>query len=657
MNRKTKSLLIGLLLVLMLSISACGAPATLTVVPSPTPEFEEDLVEDDISGAAAKAVDLIGAWVDSGASEMEEFSYTGVDGNKFQASFQSDILPLFTENGLWFEGSQACASCHFANTENSYHEMDLTSYQGIMIGGDALSKPPGVPLFGQSEVGATDFDWDHAKLRGRLRNNRMPPGWDFDITEENRDGACIEVSGLGVNVLLGEYGCDLNAVGLIAAWVQSDAPNGKFSYDDTSVDFERDVLPFFTEDNMWFEGSQACTGCHFANSENSYHEMNLSSYEGILTGADSLSSPPGVSILGESAIGAGDFDWDHSKLKERLRNNRMAPGWDFDITEENRDGPLVLHGMAIKEKSEITSLDNGECEVKAVNLIGAWTTAGASEDNSFDFTAEDGKACEGTFQSDILPLFTENGLWFEGSQACASCHFANTENSYHEMDLTSYQGIMIGGDALSKPPGVPLFGQSEVGATDFDWDHAKLRGRLRNNRMPPGWDFDITEENRDGACIEVSGLGVNVLLGEYGCDLNAVGLIAAWVQSDAPNGKFSYDDTSVDFERDVLPFFTEDNMWFEGSQACTGCHFANSENSYHEMNLSSYEGILTGADSLSSPPGVSILGESAIGAGDFDWDHSKLKERLRNNRMAPGWDFDITEENRDGPLLLAGTIK
>ena len=38
------------------------------------------------------------------------------------------------------------------------------------------------PLFGQSEVGASDYDWSHSKLRGRLRNNRMAPGWDFDIT-------------------------------------------------------------------------------------------------------------------------------------------------------------------------------------------------------------------------------------------------------------------------------------------------------------------------------------------------------------------------------------------------------------------------------------------------------------------------------------------
>jgi len=345
-----KLLVLIILLTVVFLVTACEAPATLTVVPSQTPESTDDEVaDDDSSRAEAKAVDLIGSWVDARASETELFTYTGIDGNSYPGTFETDILPLFTENGLWFEGAQACTGCHFANSENSYHEMDLSSYEGIMIGGDALSKPPGVPLFGQSEIGATDFDWDHAKLRGRLRNNRMPPGWEFDITEENRDGACLDVSDDGVSVLLGEYGCDFTTVGLLAAWVEADAPNGDFSYGNATLEFERDVLPFFTQDNMWFEISQSCTGCHFANSENSSHEMDLSSYESILTGADSLSSPPGVSILGESAIGAGDYDWDHSKLKERLRNNRMAPGWDFDITEENRDGPMLLAGI---KKSE-----------------------------------------------------------------------------------------------------------------------------------------------------------------------------------------------------------------------------------------------------------------------------------------------------------------
>jgi hypothetical protein len=78
---------------------------------------------------------------------------------------------------------------------------------------------------------------------------------------------------------------------------------------------------------------------------------------------------------------------------------------------------------------------------------------------------------------------------------------------------------------------------------------------------------------------------------------------------------------------------------------------------FFQVDLGSYDGIMLGGDVLSEPPGVPILGESEIGATDYDWEHSKLREQLRNNRMSPGIEFDITEENRDGPLLLAGTAK
>ncbi len=681
MHRKSprKSLAIvvlGLMVVMGVVLAGCAGSPTLppfgTPLPTqtqvPPPEtggqqpFDSEVLTSTIPGDAAKAVDLIGAWVEAGVPETDPFEYTGFDGGTYKGNFEEDILPLFTQNGVWHEGTQACSGCHFGNTENSYHEMNLTTYEGILTGADSLSAPPGVSILGASAVGETDFDWDHSKLRGRLRNNRMPPGWIFDLTETNRDGLCVEVStDTGVTILTNQYGCDLNGVGLVAAWVEAGAPEtDPFTYGEAELTFERDVLPFFTQASMWFQGSQACTGCHFGNTENSYHEMDLSSYEGILTGADSLSAPPGVSILGASAVGATDFDWDHSKLRERFRNNRMPPGIEFDITEENRDGPLVLHGVRLEtQKQTGPTFGAGECEVKAVNLIGDWVIAGAPETDAFDFTAEDGSTCSGSFAADVQPLFTQNNVWHEGSQACTGCHFGNTENSYHEMDLNTYEGILTGADSLSAPPGVSILGASAVGETDFDWDHSKLRGRLRNNRMPPGWTFDITETNRDGLCVEVStDTGVTMLTNQYGCDLNGVGLVAAWVEAGAPEtDPFTYGEAELTFERDVLPFFTQASMWFQGSQACTGCHFGNTENSYHEMDLSSYEGILTGADSLSAPPGVSILGASAVGATDFDWDHSKLRERFRNNRMPPGIEFDITEENRDGPLILAGTKK
>ncbi|MCP4416688.1 MAG: hypothetical protein GY805_08700, partial [Chloroflexi bacterium] len=580
------------------------------------------------SGACeVKAVNLIGDWVNAGAPEALAFAYTAENGISCGGTFSTDILPLFTEDDIWFDGAQACTGCHFANSENSYHEMDLSSYEGILAGADVLEEPPGVSLLGQNEPGVGDYDWSHSKLRERLRNNRMPPGWEFDITEENRDGPTLTINGT-----------DVRAVDLLADWVNAGVPETA-AFGDYDAVFADNVLPLFTEDGVWFDGSQACTGCHFANSENSYHEMDLSSYEGILAGADVLEEPPGVSILGESEAGAGDYDWSHSKLKERLRNNRMPPGWEFDITEENRDGALVMHGARVGAQSaEAAAPATDSCAVKAVNLLGDWVNAGAPE-GAFSYAAESGDACDGTFDANILPLFTENGVWFDGAQACTGCHFANSENSYHEMDLSSYEGVLAGADVLEEPPGVSILGESEAGAGDYDWSHSKLRERLRNNRMPPGWEFDITEENRDGPTLTIGGT-----------EVRAVDLLADWVNAGVPELD-TFGEYSATFTENVLPLFTENGAWFDGSQACTGCHFANSENSYHEMDLTTYEGILAGADVLEEPPGVSILGESEAGAGDFDWSHSKLRERLRNNRMPPGWEFDITEENRDGPLV------
>jgi hypothetical protein len=178
---------------------------------------------------------------------------------------------------------------------------------------------------------------------------------------------------------------------------------------------------------------------------------------------------------------------------------------------------------------------------------------GGSPNGAFDFTAEDDSACEGTFEADVLPLFTQNNVWFEGSQTCAGCHFANSENSYHELNMTTYEGVRNGADSLEAPPGVSILGESEPNAGDFDWDQAKLRERLRNNRMPPGWVFDITEENRNGPCLTPGADGVQVKLGEYGCEQTAVGLLGAWVEAGAPNGEFEYGGAALTFERDVCP--------------------------------------------------------------------------------------------------------
>ncbi len=321
-------------LVLLLT-GACAPLPTLTPERTAPPPTEAASALAETSGCQVKAVDLIGAWVDAGASDSTPFEFTDLDGNTCEGTFTDDILPLFTQANAWFDGSPACASCHNGNTETSLHEMDLTSYEGIMKGGDVLSAPPGSPII-------VPGDWKASKLRGRLRNNRMPPGWTFDITETNRNGPCVEVSNEGVSLVKEDngklaYGCELNAVGLLGAWVDAGAPNGEFEFGGATLTFERDVLPFFTQSGMWFEGSPACASCHNGNTETSLHEMDLTNYEGILKGADVVSNPPGAPIIVPG-------DWHASKLRDRLRNNRMPPGWTFDITEANRDGPVVTAG-------------------------------------------------------------------------------------------------------------------------------------------------------------------------------------------------------------------------------------------------------------------------------------------------------------------------
>ena len=161
---------------------------------------------------------------------------------------------------------------------------------------------------------------------------------------------------------------------------------------------------------------------------------------------------------------------------------------------------LVVVGQftSAQEDEESLLFGTGDCEVRAVLLIEAWVEAGAPEMDAFDFTAEDGSVCSGVFEADILPLFTANGVWFDNSLSCTTCHFSNSEESYHEMDLSSYVGIRAGADVNEDPPGASILGESEPGAGDFNWEESELRHRLRDNRMPPHSPFIIDESNRDG---------------------------------------------------------------------------------------------------------------------------------------------------------------
>ncbi len=94
-----------------------------------------------------------------------------------------------------------------------------------------------------------------------------------------------------------------------------------------------------------------------------------------------------------------------------------------------------------------------KCQVNAADLIGAWITAKSPETEPFTFADVNGNPCEGTFATDVQPLFVENGLWYKNAIGCVSCHNSDLSARSGGLDLTTYEAILIGSgraDAASK---------------------------------------------------------------------------------------------------------------------------------------------------------------------------------------------------------------
>jgi hypothetical protein len=118
----------------------------------------------------------------------------------------------------------------------------------------------------------------------------------------------------------------------------------------------------------------------------------------------------------------------------------------------NRADPLVIRTPiptlipAVHSESQMGSgmTDFKKCEVAAVDLIGAWVSAGYSKTEKFPFEDIQGNPCEGTYADDIQHLFVENNLWQPGSIGCVSCHNADLTDRSAGLDLTSYEAVLLG---------------------------------------------------------------------------------------------------------------------------------------------------------------------------------------------------------------------
>ena len=190
-----------------------------------------------------------------------------------------------------FGAGAACVMCHSSNDPaKSYRGLDLTSCEGIKRG--SMEEP-------KRQIIYPGKDASKSLLRNHLRNNRMPFGVAFD------------------------YPTDAPNILKVKRWIEAGAKNDS--------NYQNNIQPLWSKKNA-FGSPLSCMDCHMSNQEPpSFHELDMSSYEGVMLGADSIAKAeeglPPVKIVkpGDSA---------GSKLYQRLTQNRMPAGIS---PAENRD--------------------------------------------------------------------------------------------------------------------------------------------------------------------------------------------------------------------------------------------------------------------------------------------------------------------------------
>lgn len=129
------------------------------------------------------------------------------------------------------------------------------------------------------------------------------------------------------------------------------------------------------------------------------------------------------------------------------------------------------------------------CQINAVTLIGEWVKAGYSETEPFNFTDLNGLSCTATFSEDVQPLFLEANLWYTGAPACTTCHNPTLTEATAAMDLSSYEGILLG----SRRPGPDQAGNDILAGGD--WENSLMYTQLFVlQAMPQGRPPDVPAE-------------------------------------------------------------------------------------------------------------------------------------------------------------------
>jgi len=144
---------------------------------------------------------------------------------------------------------------------------------------------------------------------------------------------------------------------------------------------------------------------------------------------------------------------------------------------------------------------------------------------------------------------------------------------------------------------------------------------LRNNRMPLGLKFNVRRASPE------------------------ILTVRQWLIDGAKN-----DDV---FKEKVLPLFSKENVFAPDTPACVQCHMSNQEPpSFHELNLTAYEGVMLGADSVAK--GVAHATKVIIPG---DPENSRVFQHLVENRMPPGIDPTSDRDHPNTQILLRWIVQ
>ncbi len=185
---KGKLLIVTGALLLVMGLAACGiqgapnfAKVEHTPIPSlppaTLPPIAEALQEGqggEAGGAAAPCrttpIDVLQAWFEAGlpGPEGEPFTLTDLDGNTCELTFEA-VNFVFSQAGIWYEGSSSCTQCHFGDPEAALGQLSLDTYEHIMA----------------KESTTAGGDWQASVLYERLVERKdMPLGRPADAPEK-----------------------------------------------------------------------------------------------------------------------------------------------------------------------------------------------------------------------------------------------------------------------------------------------------------------------------------------------------------------------------------------------------------------------------------------------------------------------------------------